>query len=65
MGSNMNTRNNYPDDMNLENDLLENDILDEEDEFDLEQRFIPNLRKEAKRQKAATESKKNKWRIKE
>ena len=65
MGSNMNTRNNYPDDMNLENDLLENDILDEEDEFDLEQRFIPNLRKEAKRQKAATESKKNQWRIKQ
>lgn len=63
MGFNMNTRNNYPNDMDLENDLFENDIIDEEDE--LKERYIPNLRKAAKRQQAAIERKKNKWRIKE
>ena len=61
----MNTRNLDLNDMNLENLDLDNGILDDEDELDLEERFIPNLRKEAKRQKAANESRKNKWRIKE
>lgn len=76
MGSNMNTRNGYHNDMDLENlestlrndsmaEELENedlDLLDEEDE--LEERYVPNMRKAVKRQNAAILNKKNKWQIK-
>lgn len=55
----------HPADCASENDdeFEDNIPLDEEDV--LEELYVPNLRKAAKRQQAAVESKKNKWRIKE
>lgn len=63
MGSNMNTRNLNPNDMNLENLDFNDDIFDDEDDF--EELYVPNLRKEAKRQQAVNENKRNKWKIKD
>lgn len=56
----MNTREIFLDDEDLENRFSN----DEFDEDDLAEKYIPNLRKEAKRTQVAKDSQKNKWRIK-
>lgn len=45
-------------------DEFDDNVLFDENE-ELEEQYIPNLRKEHKRQSAANDSKKNRWRIKD
>lgn len=55
----------HPGDYASDNDDEFEDNIPFDVEDELEEHYVPNLRKEAKRERIAKDSQKNKWRIKD